>query len=179
MDVKYKNIIWTDGYDCIRESRAVKAWTDYPIIELGDRPGEEAPIRECWVLAAYRNSRYLFVYLDELARFTEIKHCYVYRSPGRYGEVKAVNLRHVCDLGGKPLRLSMKARYRKTTYRLYKDAVLVRRFSNKRSLVKYIKNHSLLDDQVHEWVVHQTIDFTGNNGQGYASFNEYPVYELI
>jgi hypothetical protein len=40
------------------KERAVRAWTDYPIIGLGDRPGKIAPIRLVDVLSYDRDKHY-------------------------------------------------------------------------------------------------------------------------
>ena len=66
----------------------MKAWTDYPFPELGDTPGIEAPIRECRVLT-YDWNKYCLIEIggEELT----VKLCYVYRKPGRCGEVSVID----------------------------------------------------------------------------------------
>jgi hypothetical protein len=59
------------------------AWTDYPIIELGDTAGVEAPIRQCEVLSYDRN-KYCLVWVAGVE--VEIKAGYLYREAGRCGE---------------------------------------------------------------------------------------------
>lgn len=61
-------------------SRPLRAWTDYPISALGDAPGEDAPIRECFVLA-YDGSKYLTVEVDGVRE--QVKSGYVYMREGR------------------------------------------------------------------------------------------------
>ena len=61
-------------------------WTDYPILELGDEPGKEAPIRECLVeRSPSPHSKYVEVIVGGVK--TEIKRGYLYSRPGRCGEV--------------------------------------------------------------------------------------------
>ena len=68
---------------------AMIAWTDCPILALGDESGKEAPIRQCVVLAYDRDKR-CDVEVDGVRE--EIKHCYIYVKPGRCGKVKVVPL---------------------------------------------------------------------------------------
>ena len=63
------------------------AWTDYPIVELGDRPGEMAPVRPCTVVSWDRD-KYCFV--DVCGVRKEIKLAYIYSKPGRLREVKKI-----------------------------------------------------------------------------------------
>ena len=66
----------------------LKCWTDYPIVELGDKPGEEAPIRECTPLR-YDGDKYCEVLVEGVT--TSFKAGYIYDKPGRCGEVRAIN----------------------------------------------------------------------------------------
>jgi len=61
----------------------LKAWTDYPIIELGDTPYVRAPIREVEILY-YDGDKYCRVLVDGVEK--EIKAGYLYRGPGRCDE---------------------------------------------------------------------------------------------
>jgi hypothetical protein len=63
---------------------AANYWTDYPFVELGDTPGQEAPVREIEVGEWDRN-KYAKIMVNGL--HTEIKSGYVYTAPGRCGEV--------------------------------------------------------------------------------------------
>lgn len=62
----------------------MNAWTDYPIMELGDAPRALAPIRQCRALY-YDGNKYVRVEVGGV--ILEIKSGYVYRRPGRFGEV--------------------------------------------------------------------------------------------
>lgn len=62
----------------------MKAWTDYPFVSLGDTPGQEAPVREC-ELIAYDGDKYVTVIVD--GKMERLKYGYVYQRPGRQGEV--------------------------------------------------------------------------------------------
>ena len=66
----------------------VKAFTDYPFVLLGDKDGEEAPIRSCHVLS-YDGDKYCTILVDGLK--TEIKAGYLYRTQGRLGVAEAIN----------------------------------------------------------------------------------------
>ena len=66
----------------------LKAWTDYPIAELGDEPGKEAPVRECTPLR-YDNDKYCAVLVEGV--LTNFKAGYLYTAPGRLGEVPKLN----------------------------------------------------------------------------------------
>lgn len=61
-------------------------WTDYPILELGDELGKEAPIRECIIAQSPSpHSKYVEVTVGGVR--TEIKRGYLYSRPGRCGKV--------------------------------------------------------------------------------------------
>lgn len=61
----------------------MKAWTDYPITELGDTPHVEAPVREIEVLA-YDGDKYCRVLVCGIEK--SIKAGYLYQEPGRCSE---------------------------------------------------------------------------------------------
>jgi hypothetical protein len=65
----------------------MKFYTDYPIEELGDTPNKEAPIREC-VLIDYDFNKYVTVMVDSV--ITSIKSGYIYKKPGRSGDVPCI-----------------------------------------------------------------------------------------
>lgn len=62
-------------------------WTDYPFVELGDTPGQEAPIRQCNVLA-YDGDKYCDIVVHGVK--TSIKSGYIYTAPGRCGEAPKI-----------------------------------------------------------------------------------------
>lgn len=62
----------------------MKAWTDYPIVELGDTPGKLAPVRECKVLD-WDGDKYCHIEVEGVRE--HVKRGYLYRKAGRYGEV--------------------------------------------------------------------------------------------
>ena len=62
----------------------MRFWTDYPIKQLGDRPNEIAPVRECSPLF-YDGDKYVTVLVDGVE--ATFKSGYLYSAPGRYGEV--------------------------------------------------------------------------------------------
>jgi hypothetical protein len=66
----------------------MKAWTDYPFPELGDMPGMQAPVRECRVLT-YDWNKYCLIRIGE--HELTVKIGYVYRKPGRCGEVRMID----------------------------------------------------------------------------------------
>ena len=73
---------------------SLEAYTDYPITtnEWGDRgvdqPGVLAPIRKVSILAFDRN-KYCTVRVEGIAGVGEIKFGYLYKEPGRCGEIPA------------------------------------------------------------------------------------------
>ncbi len=66
------------------------AYTDYPIIELGDVGGCVAPIRQAKVLS-YDDHKYCYVEVEGVR--TEIKWGYLYVEPGRSGNAKTIDPR--------------------------------------------------------------------------------------
>ena len=67
----------------------MKAFTDYPFIELGDIPGKQAPIRSC-VVTGYDGDKYCKICVGKLE--TEVKAGYLYKTAGRFGEVECINV---------------------------------------------------------------------------------------
>ena len=67
----------------------MKAWTDYPITELGDTPGMRAPVRECEV-TEYDGDKYCRVVVG--GHSIEIKSGYLYSEAGRHGEVPNIDV---------------------------------------------------------------------------------------
>lgn len=70
-------------------SSGMKAYTDYPIVALGDEPHKDAPIREVWVID-YDGNKYCDVLLAD-GLFAEIKADYLYKERGRCGEVECID----------------------------------------------------------------------------------------
>ena len=75
----------------------MKAWTDYPITELGDISGELAPIREVNVLT-YDGNKYCKVEIAGCNDPQEIKSGYLYQRPGRVQEVPCLSRRQLSYL---------------------------------------------------------------------------------
>lgn len=74
---------------CGDSSRVMIAFTDYPIVELGDVPGKAAAVREVRVLSFDGNK---YCYVDVCGVRKEIKAGYLYKSPGRFGEVPCIDV---------------------------------------------------------------------------------------
>lgn len=68
----------------------MQLWTDYPITELGDEPGKEAPIRPARLLE-YDGDKYVICDVEGLT--VEFKSGYLYMERGRLGEVPPVTRR--------------------------------------------------------------------------------------
>jgi hypothetical protein len=58
----------------------MKAWTDYPIAQLGDEYGKKAPIRECYVYS-YDGDKYCEIIVEGVHEL--VKSGYLYSKPGR------------------------------------------------------------------------------------------------
>lgn len=65
----------------------MKAWTDYPFVELGDTPHQKAPIREVEVLG-YDGDRYCDIIVEDIQ--LSVKRGYLYQRYGRYGDVPQI-----------------------------------------------------------------------------------------
>lgn len=61
----------------VKELRPVKAYTDYPIALLGDKPGVQAPMRECLV-KSYDGNKYCLVEITGTEASAHIKSGYIY-----------------------------------------------------------------------------------------------------
>ena len=73
----------------------MKAWTDYPFVELGDIAGQKAPIREVVVLD-YDGNKYCTVIVEGIE--SSVKSGYLYVVPGRCGEVPCLTHRMLTKL---------------------------------------------------------------------------------
>jgi len=73
--------------ECKHPASYVVFYTDYPCVELGDKPNEEAPIREVLV-CDFDGERYCrtCVIGSKLLINKEIKIGYIYLEPGRFGD---------------------------------------------------------------------------------------------
>ena len=58
----------------------MKLYTDYPILELGDESGKEAPVRECKPIS-YDGNKYCVVEVGGV--LTSFKSGYIYTKPTR------------------------------------------------------------------------------------------------
>ena len=73
-------------------------YTDYPLVEFGDTPGKEAPIRMVQELIEYDGDKYVTVRcLGEQFHF---KRCYLYTKRGRCCEVPAITDAEIAQLLG-------------------------------------------------------------------------------
>tara|TARA_R110000744_G_scaffold304225_1_gene412773 strand:- start:942 stop:1169 length:228 start_codon:yes stop_codon:yes gene_type:complete len=66
----------------------MKAYTDYPITELGDISGKKAPIRSC-VVVGWDDDKYCKVVIGTVEK--EIKAGYLYKDVGRCGGVQVID----------------------------------------------------------------------------------------
>lgn len=73
----------------------LQAWTDYPFAELGDTPGEPAPIRPCLVLH-YDGNKYCQVEVGDT--LLDVKAGYLYRQPGRSGDAPPIRYQDLVKL---------------------------------------------------------------------------------
>lgn len=72
----------------------ITCWTDYPFVELGDVSGQKAPIRQVNVVS-YDQNKHVTVSFKDNDSFLELKAGYLYSKPGRYGQVKQVNIQKI------------------------------------------------------------------------------------
>jgi|WetSurMetagenome_2_1015567.scaffolds.fasta_scaffold951959_1 hypothetical protein len=76
----------------------MRMWTDYPIRELGDIDGQDAPIREC-ELVSYDGDRYVTVHVflpdSKHVLRTEFKSGYLYTEPKRLDYAAGSNPKRV------------------------------------------------------------------------------------
>jgi hypothetical protein len=70
-----------------------KLYTDYPFVELGDKPYTIAPIRECKFVAFDGNK---YVTVDVEGHRLEVKAGYIYTKAGRNGEVPVFQIKSFC-----------------------------------------------------------------------------------
>lgn len=70
-------------------AHTMDAWTDYPLVQLGDVRGERAPIRRCTVVG-FDGDKYVTIRVEGVTESLWVKRFYVYTEPGRCGEVPAV-----------------------------------------------------------------------------------------
>jgi hypothetical protein len=83
----------------VRICKEFTCWTDYPILPLGDKSGQEAPVRQVKVLA-YDHNKYVMVEVIGNGVITSFKAGYLYSKKGKYGQVPFVNRRKVERMNG-------------------------------------------------------------------------------
>jgi hypothetical protein len=66
----------------------MKYWTDYPVADLGDVIGQQAPIREC-VPLTYDGNKYCEVSVGGV--IAGCKAGYIYTENGRCGDVPSIS----------------------------------------------------------------------------------------
>jgi len=75
---------------------ALYGWTDYPIVELGDTPHKQAPVRAVEAIA-YDGDKYCTAKVGHA--IVSLKRGYVYRRKGRCGDVAAFSHAQMMELG--------------------------------------------------------------------------------
>jgi hypothetical protein len=91
----------------------MKAWTDYPFEELGDIAHQQAPVRPVEVLS-YDGNKYCRIVVDGVE--SEVKLGYLYKKPGRCGEVPKLGPWKLRYSDGTPYWQRNKRREQKTTW---------------------------------------------------------------
>jgi hypothetical protein len=107
-------------------SQPIPAWTDYPIVELGDEPGRPAPVRRVEVIG-YDGDKYATVLVGGIS--TIFKRFYLYSSEGRAEDF------HYFDVAdrGKADRLRRRAHPSMSKMRRLRRQVATRHGSTRRS----------------------------------------------
>lgn len=72
-------------------------FTDYPFSDVGDVPGEKAPIRLCWIVGWDRN-KYATIQVVGIEHLQQVKYGYIYKAPGRLGEVESYTVAELDEL---------------------------------------------------------------------------------
>jgi hypothetical protein len=91
----------------------MKAWTDYPFVELGDQEYQKAPVREVRVID-YDGNKYC--HIEVAGVISEVKIGYLYRKPGRCREVPCIDEWKLRYPDGTPYWKRNARRVRKTTW---------------------------------------------------------------
>jgi len=73
----------------------MKAWTDFSFVELGDKAGALAPVRDCVVLS-YDRKKFCRILIEDV--FTAVKASYLYSQPGRSREVPHLTHEQLLEL---------------------------------------------------------------------------------
>lgn len=131
----------------------MKAWTDYPITQLGDRPHAEAPVREVEIISYDRN-KYCQVLVGGV--IDSIKRGYIYRKPGRYREVRIVDERRLRDYRGRHIWKLERAWGHQTSYYIYSydPQQPYPGFESISAVKAYIVKHQITEGEI--WKDHST-----------------------
>lgn len=78
----------------MKKVKVLTCWTDYPFVELGDTPGQLAPVRHVNVIS-YDHNKYVRVSFEHCGDHLDVKSGYLYSKRGRYGQVPVVNRRKI------------------------------------------------------------------------------------
>ena len=76
----------------MKRCKNITGWTDYPFTELGDVPFKPAPIRRVNVIS-YDGDKYAKISFKDHGDILEVKAGYLYRKPGRCGDVECISRR--------------------------------------------------------------------------------------
>lgn len=74
---------------------SIRAWTDYPILQLGDIGGKLAPIRLVEVIS-YDRDKYCVIQVSGVIE--SVKRCYLYKQRGRCGKARKLSDRQLKKL---------------------------------------------------------------------------------
>jgi len=74
----------------MKRCKKITCWTDYQILQLGDKVGAPAPVRHVHVLS-YDGDKYATIEVN--GAVVLVKSGYLYRHKGRFGQVKQINKR--------------------------------------------------------------------------------------
>lgn len=134
-----------------KKIKTVTAWTDYPIIELGDLPKSIAPIRECRIIS-YDGNKYCGIKIHGIE--TEIRIGYLYSKCGRYNEVPTISYQKLRMLNQKLRKQIGKPASRTISYVVYEanyqPGLRYRGVSNKKEALRQSRKYSLGSEVVRD-----------------------------
>jgi len=78
-----------------QKPKTIKAWTDYPILRMGDHYGKLAPVRHCTIIS-YDRDKYCVI---RVGRYHEsVNRGYIYKREGRFDKVPCFAYSTLCKL---------------------------------------------------------------------------------
>lgn len=153
----------------------MKAYTDYPFKELGDKPFEEAPVRAVEVLWYDLNKRCAIRICERGQTFeTVIKRGYLYREPGRCGDVRTIDVYRTRTPNGRHVWQVEPRRYKRRSYSIWlADDTYVGTFRTASVVRAWVHKANAKDPEIRGTIYTNMVHETRSSYRGDSNINPF------